>query len=163
LQEKVQSLVHTLQFAAMGSPCEVQVDCADAALAARLGAIARAEAQRIEAKFSRYRAGSVVGRINAGVGAAFRPDAETALLLDYAAQCHALSGGLFDITSGILRRARVFDGSARVPDTAQVAALLPLIGWEKARWAGGELTLRPGMEMTWAGWARNMRWTARWG
>lgn len=131
----------------MGSPCEVQVDGADAALAARLGAIARAEAERIEAKFSRYRTGSVVGRINAGAGAPFRPDAETALLLDYAAQCHALSAGLFDITSGILRRAWVFDGSDRVPDAAQVAALLPLIGWDKVRWADGELILRPGMEI----------------
>jgi len=140
-------MIHTFRFAAMGSPCEVQVDTRDAALANRLSAIARDEAMRIEVKFSRYRPDSVVGRINQGAGTPFQPDGETAMLLDYAAQCHGLSSGLFDITSGILRKAWTFDGSDRVPDTAQVSALLPSVGWDKVMWGDGVLTLRHGLEI----------------
>ncbi|MBU6267938.1 MAG: FAD:protein FMN transferase [Sphingomonadales bacterium] len=126
----------------MGSPCEVQVDSADAGLADRIGAIARDEALRIEAKFSRYRADSDVGRINAAAGAWLTLDAETAGLIDYAAACHAMSDGRFDITSGILRRAWTFDGSDRVPDPQAVAALLPLVGWDKVEWQSPRLRLR---------------------
>jgi hypothetical protein len=38
-------------------------------------------------------------------GAELTLDAETASLLDFATQCFEISGGLFDITSGVLRRA----------------------------------------------------------
>lgn len=40
-------------------------------------------------------------------------DAETADLLDYAAHCHAVSDGKFDVTSGVLRRVWKFDGGDR--------------------------------------------------
>ncbi len=60
---------------------------------------------RIEAKYSRYRDDSVTTRINrAAGGEPVAIDAETAALLRYADQCYAQSGGLFDITSGVLRR-----------------------------------------------------------
>jgi len=147
-------MVLTTHFAAMGSPCEVQVDCTDRAIAARIGAAVEAEARRIESKFSRYLPDSVVGQINALAGTPVTLDAESRLLIDYAAHCHAVSDGLFDITSGILRRAWTFDGSDRVPDAAQVAALLPLVGWGKVRWQDGVLTLRPGMEIDLGGIAK---------
>lgn len=147
-------MVLTTRFQAMGSPCEVQVDTRDSRIAAQLGALVEAEARRIEARFSRYRADSVIGRINATSGRPFRPDAETAMLLAYAAQCHAISGGLFDVTSGILRRAWTFDGSDRVPDAAQVESLLPLVGWDKVQWDGHELVLQAGMEIDFGGLAK---------
>ena len=134
-------------FRAMGSPCEVQVETGDRAVADRIGVIAREEAQRVEARFSRYRADSVVSRINAADGAPVTVDAETAALLDYAQACHAMSGGRFDVTSGILRRAWAFDGSDRIPTQAAVAALLPLVGWDKVEWQAPVLRLRPGMEI----------------
>ena len=147
-------MVLTTRFKAMGSPCEVQVDCTDAALAARIGAAVEAEARRIESKFSRYLPESVVGQINALAGMGMTLDAETRLLMDYAAHCHAISDGLFDITSGILRRAWTFDGSDRVPDPAQVADILPLVGWGKVQWHDGVLTLLPGMELDFGGIAK---------
>ena len=140
-------MVQTLRFQAMGSPCEVPVDTPDAALAERLGGIARAEALRIEYKFSRYLPHSVVGQINALAGLHMVLDAETAGLIDYADNCYAMSEGLFDITSGALRRAWIFDGSDRVPDRKAVAALLPLIGWDRVDWDGKLLTLAPHMEI----------------
>ena len=139
--------MRTWAFKAMGSPCEVQVDCDDQALAARMGRIAEDEALRIEAKFSRYRADSVVGRINSSAGEAITVDAETAALLDYAQACFVMSQGLFDITSGILRRAWTFDGSDRVPPSEMVESLLPLVGWDKVEWHAPVLRLMPGMEI----------------
>ena len=99
----------------MASPCEIQIECDDGALAVRLARAAEAEARRIEAKFTRYRDTGVVWQINNAGGAAIALDAEASGLIDYAAQLHALSGGLFDATSGVLRRAWTFDGSANLP------------------------------------------------
>jgi thiamine biosynthesis lipoprotein len=110
-------------------------------------AIAHAEAERIEAKFSRYRADSVVGRIHAAGGRPVPVDEETAQLLDYATELHRLSEGRFDITSGVLRRAWTFDGGSHVPTEAELAAILPFVGWTKATWRERTLTLPSGMEI----------------
>ena len=93
-------------FRAMAAEHEIQLAAADLARARRAADAAIADVRRIEAKYSRYRDDSVTTRINrAAGGAAVAIDAETAALLRYADQCHAQSGGLFDITSGVLRRA----------------------------------------------------------
>ena len=134
-------------FQAMASPCEVHVGDADRATAERVVALAAGEAQRIEAKFSRYRRGNIIDAINTAGGRPIVVDDETARLLDYAARLHELSDGMFDITSGVLRRAWRFDGSDRVPSGEAVAALLPIVGWEKVTWRAPELTLPSGMEI----------------
>src|SRR5690242_13013216 len=84
-----------LRFLAMGCPCEVLLDTDDSTVVSRLEAIALEEARRVETKFSRYRDDSVVSRLNAG--GRVEVDEETAGLLDFAARCWDLSGGLFDI------------------------------------------------------------------
>jgi len=134
-------------FQAMASSCEVHVGDADRAIAERVAALAAAEAQRIEAKFSRYRRGNIIDTINTAGGRPIVVDDETARLLDYATRLHELSDGMFDITSGVLRRAWRFDGSDRVPSAEAVAALLPIVGWDKVSWRAPELTLPPGMEI----------------
>ncbi len=111
------------------------------------GVAAKAEAIRIERKFSRYRDDNIIHKINTSNGRPVEVDTETADLLDYAAQCYAISEGLFDITSGILRRVWRFDGSDNVPTVAQVKEILPYVGWDKVKWARPFLTLRPGMEI----------------
>ena len=138
-------------FVAMASPCELLLETADAHMAGEAGRIAAQEAWRIEAKFSRYRPESIVSVINRSRGHAVVVDGETAALIDYAAQCHELSEGLFDITSGVLRRCWTFDGSDRLPEAAAVAALLPLIGFEKVRWQAPRITLPAEMEIDFGG------------
>lgn len=138
-------------FDAMASPCELLVDGVDEATARRLVALAQDEALRIEQRFSRYRDDSVVARLHAGRGGWQWVDDETAQLLDFAAKCHALSGGLFDITSGVLRAAWRFEGSDRVPAPAAVAALLPRVGWQHLRWQRPRLWLPEGMELDFGG------------
>src|ERR1700733_35871 len=92
-------------FSAMASVNELQI-WADTEQHARRGADAAiADVLRIEAKYTRYRDDSVITRINREAGSAEVPiDVETAALLRYADQCYRQSGGLFDITSGSLRR-----------------------------------------------------------
>lgn len=136
-----------VEFFAMASPCEVLLDMDEKPRAESLGALARNETARIEARFSRYRTDNILHAINTSAGRPVPVDAETAGLLDFAARLHELSGGRFDITSGILRRIWKFDGSDRVPGRKQAKALLPHIGWEKVGWEHGVLTLPAGMEI----------------
>jgi thiamine biosynthesis lipoprotein len=142
------------RFRAMASPCEVLVDTDDPDEAARALRIAEAEAGRIEAKFSRYRADNIVHRINHAGGEPVPVDAETAQLLDFAASCYEMSGGLFDITSGALRRAWTFDGGTRVPERATLRALLENIGWDKVRWDGAAIAMPAGMEIDLGGFGK---------
>lgn len=136
-----------LQFAAMASPCEVLVDTDDGDLARACGVMAMTEAQRIERRFSRYRPDSLVHQINHADGLPLELDAETADLIDFAVLMWQLSDGLFDITSGILRKVWHFDGSDGVPTPAAVRQWLPLVGWDQVVWQRPWLTLRPGMEI----------------
>ena len=131
----------------MASPCEIHVDTHERELAFRLGQVAEREAHRIEAKFSRYREDSALSAINTSAGHPIVLDEETASLLDYADQCWRLSDGLFDVTSGVLRRAWKFDASDRVPSQAQIDQLLPRIGWSRVNWSRPTLTLLAGMEI----------------
>lgn len=135
------------RFTAMACPCEILIDSTERVLAEHLTRIAWTEATRIEHKFSRYRDDNIIHRINHAAGQPISVDDETASLLDYAAQCHELSEGRFDITSGVLRKVWKFNGSDCIPTQAEIDALMPLIGWHKVRWQKPELTLLPGMEI----------------
>jgi thiamine biosynthesis lipoprotein len=138
-------------FQAMASPCEVRLDNPDPDIARRVGHEVEGEARRIEAKYSRYRPGSVLSAINGADGSETVVDEETAALLDYAAACFALSDGLFDVTSGVLRRVWRFDGSDQLAAPDAVREILSLVGWGKLTWASPRLTLPAGMEIDFGG------------
>jgi thiamine biosynthesis lipoprotein len=152
--------VHATFFRAMGTPCEIRLAAAGAAEAEDLARLAIAEVARLEARYSRYREDSDLSAINrvAAAGGSIAVDAETAALLDYADACHRQSGGRFDISSGILRRAWRFgiDGG-RLPEPAQVQRLLQHVGWQRVGWQRvdaqtGRLHFPvPGMELDFGG------------
>lgn len=135
------------RFRAMGSPCELLIAGVDKAMAAEAAALCAAEAWRIEDAWSRYRDDNIVHAINHAQGRPLRVDDETAGLLDFAALCFELSGGRFDITSGVLRRVWTFDGSSRLPAPAAVADCLQRVGWHKVSWLRPWLTVPAGMEI----------------
>ncbi len=143
-------------FRAMGGPCELRVDgTADAPVDDWLAA-AEGEVRRLEAKYSRYRDDSVCSRINASAGdlAGVAIDDETEALLDYAAIAWGQSDGLFDITSGVLRRAWDFR-SGRPPSEEDLAPLRSLIGWSSIRREPGRVVLpRVGMELDFGGFGK---------
>lgn len=143
-----------ISFVAMASPCELLLETDDLRAAEKLGRIASNEAWRIETKFSRYRNDSVVSALNRSHGRRMAVDEETAALINYAAQCYTLSGGRFDITSGVLRRCWKFDRSDNVPDGAAVAELLPLIGFEKIDWQEPLIAMPADMEIDFGGFGK---------
>lgn len=148
--------IFTSSFKAMGGPCELRLHAPDAASGDRHAAAAQAEILRLEQRYSRYREDSITTRINraAGTGQSVELDEESAALLDYAHTAWEQSGGLFDITSGVLRR--VWDFKARrVPSPHEIARVLPLIGWDKVRWRRPHLLLPlAGMELDFGGYVK---------
>jgi FAD:protein FMN transferase len=138
-------------FTAMASPCEVLLPSMSRHAASAIGTIAAQEAWRVEKKYSRYRDDSVTARIHENRGTTLEVDEETASLIDFARQCFELSEGLFDITSGVLRRAWTFDGSDRIPEAASIERLLPLVGFDKLQWKSPRLMLPAGMELDFGG------------
>jgi len=140
-------------FKAMGGPARLRLETDDPAVAERAIAAAVAEVDRLERKYSRYRENSLTSAINraAGSGSAVSIDEETAGLLNYAATVWRESDGLFDLTSGVLRRAWDFK-SGRPPAPAAIDALLPLVGWDKVQWNPEQVVLPiPGMELDFGG------------
>ena len=140
-------------FHAMGSPCALHVDAAAQAQALRVFADVHTEVARLEQKYTRYRDDSLTSRINrsAGDDSGVEIDDETAALLDYAETAYRASDGLFDLTSGVLRRAWDFR-SGRLPSREEVAALLPRVGWRRLRWRRPRLAMpRAGMELDFGG------------
>lgn len=142
-------------FRAMACDNVIELYAPSATLADDAANAAVREVKRIEAKYSRYLADSVVSRINLAAGKApVDIDAETTQLLAYADVCYQQSDGLFDITSGILRRVWNFK-AARPPLRESITPLLPLIGWQHVVRGAGQVHLsREGMEIDFGGFGK---------
>ncbi|MDD5265567.1 MAG: FAD:protein FMN transferase [Methylococcales bacterium] len=141
------------EFKAMGTTCEIQLFARNKAKAGNAADAAIADVQRLEALYSRYKSDSFLSEINrvAAVGGSIHVDEETASLLDYAVACYEQSDGLFDITSGILRRAWKFD-QGKLPGQSLIDELLDKVGWHKLSWKRPVLAFSvPGMEIDFGG------------
>ena len=137
------------RFDGFGGPCEILMRPTLRGAAREAVRAAHVEAMRIQARFSRYRDESWLGRLHAAGGDWVDTDDEIEALLALGDQAHRLSGGRFDLSSGVLRRAWTFAPGARPPRPAQVRALLALVGWERVERdpAGRRLRLPAGMEL----------------
>lgn len=143
----------------MAALCEIRVPQKEGA--ERAARMAIDEVRRIEAKYSRFTSNSVTTAINRSAGkSSYVCDPETMALLAFASTMFELSGGLFDPTSGVLRRAWKFQSksvrsnAARLmpPSKETIAKLLPLIGWERLELDDGLIRLPiEGMEIDFGG------------
>lgn len=143
-------------FRALGGGCEITLAAPGSAEADAAIAPALAEIERIEQKYSRYQDSSLISQINlrAGTGAWTPCDDETVFLLDLAERLYQRSDGLFDITSGILRRAWNFS-DPHLPAPERLAGLLPLIGWRQVeRGTEGIRLPHAGMEIDFGGFGK---------
>ena len=149
-------IVQNRPFHALGSACNLRLAAPDAATAQRWAALAVAEVRRIEETFSRYRPDSLLSRINAAAGGEpVRCDDETLALLDYADHLHQSSAGLFDITSGVLRRAWDFRTGRLPDDPAVLQQLCSLVGWQRVERDGDAIRLpQAGMELDFGGFGK---------
>jgi len=146
---------HRFRFKAMGSRCEIVIGSLAAEQAQFVATVAINEVRRIEQKYSRYLADSVISRINRSAGAdAVHCDEETLSLLQYADVLFTASDGLFDITSGVLRRAWNFN-IPQLPSDTDLQACLALVGWSHVEWDGPQFRLPlPGMEIDFGGFGK---------
>ncbi|WP_298428257.1 FAD:protein FMN transferase [Rhodoblastus sp.] len=122
-------------FAAMGCPCEALLFARTEGEAALAADAAIAEVERIEQRYTRYRPDSFLSAINRAAmkGAPIEVDDETAGLLDHAQDAHRRSGGLFDVTAGLLNSVWR-ERRKRLPDPEELAPVLARVGFEKLAW-----------------------------
>ena len=150
------------RFSVMASPCEILVDIPNFKVAEHSQSTIESmmwsvyhEAKRIEQKFSRYVSGNIVHTINQSNGESVVVDDETARLIDFAFQCYELSDGLFDISSGVLRKVWSFQGcqsyKKKFPTVTQVKQVLTNVGWPKIQFNPKQITLMKGMEIDFGG------------
>jgi thiamine biosynthesis lipoprotein len=151
----ISSELFRFPFQALGGANEVQICAEDRLFAESIANAVIEQVKAIEQKFSRYIPESIVSIINSSAGKdAVKVDEETAALLDYAQACYEQSDGLFDITSGVLRRVWDFK-SGKVPTQSHLNEVLPLIGWSKVKWAKPYISLSiPGMEIDFGGFGK---------
>lgn len=108
---------------------------------------------KLESRYSRYLPDSLLTRINESAGdtRGVAVDEETAALLNYSQTCFEQSDGMFDITSGVLRRIWNFREN-KLPTDSEVADTLQLIGWDKVIWDDSRIVLPlAGMELDFGG------------
>jgi thiamine biosynthesis lipoprotein len=143
--------LHQFQFdfAAMGSPCALTLFGKQRESLQPVADRVIADVRRLEGRYSRYRDDSFLAEINrvAAKGGSIQVDPETASLLDYADTCYLQSGGLFDVTSGILRRAW-HKATDALPEQGAIDDLFNSVGWDKLRWEAPVLSFPvPGLEL----------------
>ena len=137
----------------MGSPCAIQLYAKSQKKGRDAAQSAIDDVDRLEKLYSRYRDDSFLSEINrvAAVGGDIAVDEETAGLLDYAATCYQQSDGLFDITSGILRKIWDFK-SGTLPTEKAINRIKEKIGWHRLKWERPIISFdSPGMEIDFGG------------
>ena len=136
----------------MGTACAISLFANSKIEADSIAAMAIAEIERIEKKYSRYLPDSELSRINqTEPGTTLEVDEETQALLDYAFACYRISDGLFDITSGIFRRVWNFS-SDTLPEPDAIAELLQFVGMDKIVWVPPRISFRiPNLELDFGG------------
>ncbi|WP_444997669.1 FAD:protein FMN transferase [Aliikangiella sp. IMCC44359] len=140
-----------VSFFAMASPCEILIYSNDLNLVNEVAKLAVDETHRIEYKFSRYVENNLCWQLNHSKGKEVTIDAETFALLEYARQLYELSDGLFDITSGVLRKIWSFKTEAKPPTEEQVKTILPQVGFKRIIYDEKKFILPEKMEIDFGG------------
>jgi thiamine biosynthesis lipoprotein len=145
-----------LSFRALGTVCEVQYAGGEAQAAAfERAAIAWVNA--FEAKYSRFRPDSLIGRINAAAGHSWiEIDPEMEAMLKLCDNLHFLTQGVLDPTA--LPLIQLWDYKAerpRVPSALEIARARTRVGWKKIQRAPGKIFLpEPGMALDFGGFGK---------
>ena len=137
----------THAFKCMGGLCEIIIETPNNNLSELIFKSLYNEAKRIEKKFSRYEKNNIIFKINSALGKKVHLDKETAKLIHFADQLYSVSDGLFDITSGVLRRVWTFDQSSNVANQSDIEKVLKFVGWHKVKLEKKSITLPSGFEI----------------
>ncbi len=138
-----QMVLHNHAFVAMGGPCSVHYWAYADVDTNIINGLLETEVRRLEEKYSRFRADSLLSQLNSGLLNERPLDDETKALLNYVDQCFTLSDQLFDPTIGVLQRVWNFHGNA-LPNPEKLALAKSKLGWSKLQWNGQTLTVPEG-------------------
>lgn len=147
-----------IDFHAMGTRCLIQFAMSDAAVATRFDQAVRAWVQNYEARYTRFRDDSIIGKINraAGNGEWVVIDEEMERMLEMCGTVHFMTQGIVDVTAGPL--AKLWDyhiEHPRLPTEAEVALACELVGWSKVEREPGRVRLpQTGMSLDLGGWGK---------
>ena len=143
-------------FQAMGTQCQIQLAAGSFEEATVLASSAIEVVRSLERDYSRYLPKSLLSLLNSSAGTAcgFDLDDQTHALMLYAASAYEQSEGLFDVTSGVLRRVWDFK-KAQVPNAETVAECLSFVGWPRLAWHGQRKVYLPlGFELDFGGFVK---------
>lgn len=120
----------------MGSNCFIKIYTDNLTHGRHILELAVQEVRRLNDKYSRYHPQSLVSQINqsAGTNNITVLDDEAMALMHYANTCFEQSEGVFDITSGALRKAWNFKNGLKpqtLPCPSLIKQLKKTIGWDK--------------------------------
>ena len=145
-------------FPALGTMCEIQYAAPQGdGQAEGFEREAVGWVNAFEAKYSRFRADSLVSRINAAAGREWVPvDAEMEGLLKLCDTLHFMTQGVLDPTA--LPLIHLWDyrtPKPRIPTEAEIATARALVGWKKVQRAPGKVFLpEPGMAIDFGGFGK---------
>jgi thiamine biosynthesis lipoprotein len=147
-----------LSFPALGTNCEVQYAAprGDAQALAFERAVT-GWVNAFEAKYSRFRADSLLSRINAAAGRDWvAVDAETEALFKLCDTLHFMTQGVLDPTAlPLIRLWNYRAEQPRLPSDDEVEAARRLVGWRKVQRAPGKVFLpEPGMALDFGGFGK---------
>ena len=145
-----------LSFRALGTVCEVQYAGGEAQASAFERA-AVAWVTTFEAKYTRFRSDSLVGRINAAAGREWIAiDEEMEAMLKLCDTLHFMTQGVLDPTALPLIQLWNYKAeNPRVPTATEIAAARALVGWKKVQRAPGKIFLpEPGMALDFGGFGK---------
>lgn len=147
-----------LSFPALGTRCEVQYAAPSGdAQAADFERAVVAWVTAFEAKYSRFRPDSLVGRINAAAGREWVPvDEEMEAMLKLCDTLHFMTQGVLDPTALPLIHLWNYKAeSPRIPAESEIAAARARVGWKKVQRAPGKVFLpEPGMAIDFGGFGK---------
>ncbi|HEY4300408.1 MAG TPA: FAD:protein FMN transferase [Candidatus Didemnitutus sp.] len=147
-----------LTFAAMGTSCEIQyANPKGDTPAASFEAAALAWVQAFEAKYTRFRPTSLVGRINSAAGVAWvNVDEDMEQMMKLCDALYLMTQGVLDPTA--LPLLRLWDWKAEtpaIPSSEAIANARRLVGWSKVQRAPGKVFLpEPGMALDFGGFGK---------
>lgn len=138
-------------FHCMGGLCEVLTETEDVAEAKKIFSAVYNEAKRLEKKYSRYDKTNLIHQINTAGGKAVAIDDETHRLIAFADSLFKVSDGMFDITSGVLRKAWTFDGGSEIPSQETLSEVVKNIGWQKVKFDAKTVQIPAGWQLDFGG------------
>lgn len=138
-----QRMPDRVRFQALGTQCEIQYAADDRAAGQAFVREAVSWVHAFEAKYSRFRPDSLIGRINAAAGRDWVVvDSDAERIFALADQIHVLTRGIIDPTMLPLLRLWNYRAAApRVPAVEEITAAVAKTGWARVRREPGRIYL----------------------